>query len=483
MDFIYLLFTNILSVLLILLLFVIWKRLRNQFAQPVIFDLVAYFALSKLLLYFLLPAFLRMISDWKYEKEVGVMPYEMAMVYTIEFISYVFWMTTVFVITELCYSRRELKKRKKNSIAVKTLPGRLEQKQISLENHAKWFMVILCGLYLFFFPYTYDRALQPEGLAIFIKHAVMRAGAVVGLYLFSLDRRRIGNLPLFLGIIITPLSLMYGFAIGVRGLVIGPAMWLFFLYLVTRKKRVLFISIIGFLTIMVFYDVMHDYKLGLQFKPGSDQQSPIQVIQRFIDVRRFRKPGDSPSSKGHNLLSSMEFRFGEVSRMSVAFVRVYNAGQAAGWAPIKSSLYAPLPRRFFPGKPEPGSVDGTKEGMGMYMIQAVMRKAPWSMSDFFTGVHAYWELGLIGVVLFSVLSGIFIVFCTNYFGRFGLAGLPLMMVALKPWWNEPKLWISEIILDVVHILIPLILIWYLIRFGLDILRRIKKYKVRIFRSL
>jgi hypothetical protein len=118
--------------------------------------------------------------------------------------------------------------------------------------------------------------------------------------------------------------------------------------------------------------------------------------------------------------------------------------------------------------------------MGMYIIQIVMNEAPWNMSDFFTGVHSYWELGIIGVVVFSFLSALFISFCANYFARFSLAGLPLMMTMLFPPWNEPKLWISQIILQFFHILFPLVLIWYVCKFIARLrIRLVKKQTSRL----
>jgi hypothetical protein len=478
MDVIYLIWINILSAALLFLVFGMWKRLRRQFVQPLIFDLVAYFALLKILLIFLLPAFLRIISDWQYDRVIRAMPSEIATAYTIEFVSYVVWMLSILFVTQLSWFKKISKKT--NSLYRKDIfigkgggsnltahhsQSNFQQKQICTERDAKLFLAIICGLYLLLFPYTFESMFQQrtEGLLYFIRPAVMMAGPVVGLYQFSLGRKRIGNLSFILAIAVTIISLTYGLATGVRGQIIGPALWLFFLYYVTRKKYILYLSIFGFIAIVFLHSVMVQVRGTKDFR----YESPFVRIQSFIYEKQHTPTGD-------NLLSSMEFRFGEASRLSVAFLRLYDAGMSAGWEPIKSALYAPLPRKYFLNKPEPDSVDGTKEGMGMYIIQGVMRGTPWNMSDFFTGCHAYWELGWIGVILFSFLSGLFIVFCVNYFARFGLAGLPLMMVMLKPWWNEPKLWMAQIILQIVHILIPLILIWYCIRFVLSIRRGLKR---------
>lgn len=453
MDIICIIWINIISVVLIFSLFILWRLLRKQFPQPIIFDLVAYFVALKLILYFFLPAFFRIFSDWKYDRMIGAAPAEIATVYTIEFISYITWMLSILIITQMPWFKRMAKKG--NAIT------------LSISNKAApLFFLSICGLYLLFFPYTFERSLQIEGIATyFIKPAVMMAGPVLGLYIISLERKHTWNLLFALGIIVSLVSILYGLGTGVRGKMVWMGMWLFFLYFfVNRKKYILYGTVIGFIFIAIFQSTMLEVRGGQYFR----KMSPIEQIKTFFSVKELK-------SKGGNLLSSMESRFGEASRLSVAFIRQYDREEAAGLRPIKSAFYAPLPRKFFPDKPVPGSIDSTKQGMGMYIIQDVMRGQWWNMSDFFTGVHSYWEMGMLGVVLLSIVPALFISFCANYFARFSIAGLPLMMIMLFPQWNEPKLWVAQIILHIFHILLPLLFIWYLIKFIVRLrIKRVKK---------
>lgn len=481
MDFVYLFLINFLSISLLFLLFVLWKKVRLQFAQPLIFDLVVYFVFLKIILIFFIPAFLRFLSNWQYDKVIDALPSDIATVYIIESISYVVWMFSIFLVTKMTYfkkmskkinilsERDSFRKGKEGSLNLTTeYPHKgFRKKRVYTEEIAKLYLLVLCALYLIFNPDTFKAYQFTGGLAYFIKPAVLMAGPVVGLYIFSLGRKAIGNLTFILGIVITLLSLIYGLATGVRGQIVGPAMWLFFLYFfVSRKKYVLYTSILGVIT--VFF--LHSAMVEVRSMKGHIEKPAKERIQSFVTAK-------NTSKEQKNFLDNMEFRFGEASRLSVAFVRLYEIGMSAGLEPIKSALYAPLPRRFFKDKPQPGSVDGTREGMGMYIIQKVMRAEPWNMSDFFTGVHAYWEIGLPAVILFSLLSGVFIAYCANYFAGFSLAGLPLMMIMLKPWWNEPKLWIAQTILQVVHILVPLMIIWYVSRCAFRIIRELKKCMV------
>ena len=126
-----------------------------------------------------------------------------------------------------------------------------------------------------------------------------------------------------------------------------------------------------------------------------------------------------------------------------------------------------------------GSIDGTRAGMGMYIINRVMMgDFNFNMSEFYTGVHAYWELGFIGVFLLSALSGILIAISIVYFESFGLAGPFLMIIMFKPPWLEVKLWTSEMIADLFHTMIPLIILWYLIRFIIDSIGKAQKKSVK-----
>ena len=445
MDNFCLIFINTISLLLFFIILVFWKNVRKQFQSPEIFDLVAFFVSVKIILYFLLPAVLRGYSDWAKDREIGAMPGEITTVYAIEFISYSVWI--FFLLMTLCIIRfgrpsAQPQLGKRGMIIT-------NNRSIITEHTAKLFMIAICIFYCFF---TFEGILKfSESEGNLIQPIVMLAGPVVGVYLFSLGKKQGGNIGVVLGIIVTIMSMLSNFAGGGRGQVVAAALWMFFLYLfVTRKKYILYLSIAGLLLIFSAHNVMINVR---HQQPGKSFDEKVSRMTTALSTER----------DGENIIDAMDFRFGEASRVSVGFLRLVEEGNLAGFNPIISSAYALIPRKYSPDKPQQGSFDGTKEGMGMYIVQSTMRGASWNMSDFFTGVHAYWELGLPGVFLFSALSGIFIALCIGYFGKFGLAGLPLMMIVLKPPWLEPKLWIAETIADFFHTLLPLIFLWYLIK--------------------
>lgn len=442
MDALCLVIINGISLALLFSLLALWKPLRRQFPEPVLFDLVAYFAAAKLLMVLFVPALLRISSDWRYDRSIGAAPTEIVAVYAIELVSYLAWLSSLFVIARMRWFRI-LK------AGAGTMPARGPRRTVPL------FFLALGILYLVFVASIARGAAASENYAtIFFRPAALLAGPVLGLYCVSLRRRQMGNLLFGFGLLVSVVAVLHGLASGSRGQLAWMGLWLFFLYFfVSRKRVILYGALASFAIVALFHAVLVEVRQGRDFGAMS---APARIAAFY------RVQGGTHAAE--DLLSSVEQRFGEASRLSVAFFRLYNSGQAAGWRPVASALYAPIPRKFFPDKPEPGSTDGTKQSMGMYLIQDVMKGTPWNMSDFFTGAHSYWELGIIGVFLFSFGSALFISFCANYFARFGRAGLPLMMIMLFPPWNDPKLWMSQIILNLFHILVPLLFLWQVARF-------------------
>lgn len=450
MDDVSLLIINLLPPALFVVAYLFWRTLRKRHPSPILFDLLMYFVALKIVLVMWLPAFLRVFSGWRFERQINATSQEVALVYGLEFISYGIWFAAVGLTSLVC---AETYKRKAAYSAAASTPiggGKINGSSFKVNDSGVFFLICL-ALYLLLFPYTVEMALKPvEGFAYFLKPAVVIAGPVVGMYLFALGRARVGTLCFTLGIVVTLVSLLYGLATGVRGQVIGPALWFVFLYYLTRNKQSLHIAVVAFATVLIVHATMVQQRVN---DGTAVDTTPLQKIRGFVAEALGGDVSDT------DFVTSLEFRLGEASRLSVAFLRLYDRGEAAGWQPIKSALYAPLPRRFFPDKPEPGSADGTLEGTGMHMIQGVMRGEPWNMSDFFSGVHAYWEFGLLGLVFCSFVSGAFIGFWTHFCGRLGSAALPFMMITMQPWWLEPKLWLSQLILHSIHVLLPLTAIW------------------------
>ena len=161
------------------------------------------------------------------------------------------------------------------------------------------------------------------------------------------------------------------------------------------------------------------------------------------------------SNNFSRIFDEVDFRFGAMTTYGVGYLRLVEQGKSAGLNPILNSLYAPIPRSFFENKPVACSYDGTKEGQGMYMATyAASANVNYGMTEPATGAHAYWELGIIGIIILSIIPALYVMACMSSFRGFGILAIPLFMVIFKLEYLEPKLWVSCIILQLVQVNIP-----------------------------
>ncbi|MCZ2207896.1 hypothetical protein, partial [Cylindrospermopsis raciborskii] len=112
----------------------------------------------------------------------------------------------------------------------------------------------------------------------------------------------------------------------------------------------------------------------------------------------------------------------------------------------------------------PSTLDGSDFfSQGMYMIyREIYGYDSFSMVEFSTGGHAYWELGWLGVVILPFISGLYIGLCAYYFQYFGLTSLALLMSVFKPFgYVDPKIWVSDIAMQIYQNIMPLCLLFFL----------------------
>jgi hypothetical protein len=461
----YLIWINLISIILMIGIVILWVNYRRKIHLPILFDLVFFILLVKTLLYFLMPATLRLISDWALDREIGVNPVEIAAVYTLEFFSIIIWMLSVVLILRLIqpkkinyiknneiYDLSYIKNINSFVVISKYQERKLNNKKLKKQTSIL-FLIILCLFYIWNFPFTIQAmSIETETERNLFIHSINIAGPLVGAYLFATGKK-FGYFAFVLGLIVTVIAIIYGIVVGSRGQIITISIWLIFLYLFINKKNyIIYLAVLGLAVLFVAHSVMTTIRTDSDAKDRSFIDKLSNVVESSL----------KNESDTNGFINALEFRFGISSRMSVGFLRLNEIGRGAGFQPIESAFYAPIPRRFFPNKPELGSDDGTLSGLGMFRInQVVAGGESTNMSEFFTGLHAYWELGIFGVMFLSAISGLFIALFIFYFTKFGVASLPIMMVMMKPPWLEPKLWIAELIGYTFNTMLPIILIWYI----------------------
>lgn len=436
-----------------------YRYVTSRLAQRYAYLLVFFYTIVRIILFLLVPAILRLNSNWYYDRILYIAPHEITTVYLLEFISYSTWAIGFVIVAILMQSG------KRRGLQTESGFPLHEKNYGDTGLGVPTFIFIILVLYLASFgdKMFLQSRFGESGIGSLIEPVAFLAGPAFGLYAMSF-RSRVGTLDFLMGLVVSVAAIGYSLLFGVRGQALFYGTFLVFIFFFCNRSRFLLIAgLVSIVAMVGFHAEMTVLRADKSYTSGS--------VSSMVSSLFSSKPG----SAGSGLLMDTESRLGEATRLSVAFVRLYDSGQGVGFRVIGSALLAPVPRVLMPNKPEPGSSDGTKTGMGMYVIQDQMRGEYWNMSDFVTGAHAYWELGFVGVLLFGFVAGVFISFFTAKFNKLGMFGIAMAVMALKPWAMESKLWVSEIILQLFHLIIPLLLIWYLVRISLSIYATIKKY--------
>jgi len=400
-------------------------------------ELVMALAIFKIAVYYLFPATARLVNGWKFDLEIMVLPREIAFVYVIDLISYAVWALTLMFFAKGIHER----------FGVERLPVDSD----AATNRERIFVFLVFLLFAISFKDSVTTVFLPgltgeeeQGFNPFGPFAVV-SGQVLACSVVFLGPRTYGRVNWVLSIPCLLMFLVFASLSGVRGLIIYPLLWLLFLNVTIRKSIKMYVAGGILLLALGFF---HGYFMSLRVNEGAP---PAGFAERMAGTG---EKGD------RSLPDEVIWRFGELTRMSVGFKRMADDDEYAGFKPVLSALYAPIPRQFAE-KPWPGSIDDDRYGSGMYIIHRKILDT-YNMSEFSTGMHAYWEFGLAGVLAYSLIAGLYTSFCMALFSRFGLTGLALMALSFKPWgYNEPKIWMAELMLQIVQIILPAFVLWFL----------------------
>jgi len=440
---------------MLFLAFSLWKAARRIFNVGIVVDLIFFFVFVKLLFYYLLPEILRINSDYQFEREEGVAITSLIYVYSIELVSWAMWGVAL-----LCTFNMVAKNKKKVTLAEFVVKKCSESK------------IILTFLVLgFLVMRTFTLALIEGGpiLEIF-KSLFFYAGLACGPVLMVLSLRYYGKSLFILGVFSSVFSIL---SLSTRGALVYLTLFCLFLTWFILRDRV---SKLIAVSLVVVFSAVYFVFGGLIFGSFAMDESG----QLSVDV------GIASHKKGErSVLGDIEWRFGAPTRLGTAFIDLYGRGEAAGFNPIKHSLMGFLPRFIDPDKPYPSTVQGDDiYSQGMYVIyRERYGYDTFSMVEFPTGGHFYWEFGLAGVFFLSAISGIYIALCANWFSRFGIVALPLMIAIFKPWgYMDPKIWVSDIAMQIYQIILPLIALFFAVQLMRYVLMMFKKAAISVKQS-
>lgn len=440
---------NIIFIFLSINLFLIcgigWIFNRKIVEYKIIIDVIYYFVFIKITLYYFIPTLLRIISGYKFEIEDNINLNYLIEIYLIENISWIFWTLGLYFTLKLTSSKN------KNQL----IDNRIN------DNKKHLALIIACGyiiLQLFVIANIEIPALLEPYKSLFYF-----GGLTVGPFLLAASLRYFGKLYFMIGIICTSLSII---TTSTRGILVYIILFLLFLYFhIMKNKKIFYFS----LTILVTISMLYFFSGGLikaEINRADDSEGSL-----VINV-------DSEKKGGRSALEEVEWRFGAASRIGTAFIKLYDDGYAAGINPILHSFQGALPRSVFPDKPHPSTLIGDDiYSQGMYIIhKEVYGSNSVSMVEFPTGGHFYWEFGYMGVIFLSIISGFYIGISTFICKKLGLLSIPIIITCFKPWgYTDPKIWISDAIIQVYQIWIPLFTLIFIMYLYKKI-HRLKKYK-------
>jgi hypothetical protein len=436
-----------LSIMMLALAWFGWKYSKKIFHVPVIVDLIFFFIFIKLFFYYLLPTVMRMASDYQYIREDNISFSNLITIYLIEFISWSIW---IFVLVSIL----KIGSKNKTKISISQL----------IQNNyfqAKVILVTICfGFILTRIFMKLD--IEFNLLLTIYKSLFFYTGLAAGPLLLVLSRKYFGNSFFLLGLFTTIISF---YSISTRGALVYTIWFMIFLawfVLKDRKSKVVNATIF-FSVVLLFF-----YSGGLYQGSYYFDDSNELVINSKIGKEK----------KGaRSVLDEIEWRYGASTRYGTSFIKLYERGKSAGINPIKHSFMGFLPRSMDPDKPHPSTLYGhNRYSQGMYIIVSEIHGG-FNMVEFPTGAHFYWEFGIIGVLLLSAISGFYVSICAYFFSKLGIVSLPLIIAIFKPWgYVDPKIWVWDIVMQIYQIILPLILMFFIIKIvqsGFRILKNLK----------
>jgi hypothetical protein len=389
-----------------------------------VFKFIEYLIYYKIFFYMLLPAIVRGLSGFKLDVDVDVGMEELTAVYLMESLSYCIWIGVfVFLIDKS-------KSIKKSDYWV---------------GIAEKFMVLMLFLYLLF---SVDDFLAVFDIPSFIsssitvvsvfKPLVIALGPVLACFCLAYFKwENKSNIYFALSLIAFLVFIVMSIISGVRGLIVHSLFFMMFIFFILNKKKL----VINASLILLFFALFQSYYMSIRHLDSGDKVSMLSS-------------GNIGEQK-RSLIDEIEYRYGEPSRLSVAFLRRGMNSDFAGIEPIVSSMYAPLPRDYFPDKPIPGSIGVDKYSMGMYLINSDIRGEWWNMTEFFPSAHSYWEFGILGVLFVPIVSAFYIYTLTILLIRVHFIAIPFLLLFFKPWgYNEVKIWLYEIPIQIFQYIIP-----------------------------
>jgi hypothetical protein len=403
------------------------------YAPVILVNLLFFFAYIKVFLQYLIPGVMRFFSNFKFDNLDQVNPWAVVNLYIIEYISWGFYLLALLITIGFLFKKNE-------KLTVDQFINK------NLEFSKKF--IILCSVGLCYITYLSVSEETKNPIILIMRSLFYYVGLGAGPLLLFFSGKYFNKNYFYLGLVVTALG---SITIGTRGAILYMICFVIFIVWGIIKDKSIKRAIIFIITLLI---IAYSITGGVPAVPiGLSDNGELT-----IEIK-----SNSDKSEGRSKIEEIDWRFGAATRMGTKFYDMYDRGDSAGLNPIKHSFFGFLPRFIEPDKPIPSTlIPDDIYSQGMYLISRETNGYDThSMTEFPTGAHFYWEFGLTGVAILSVLSAIYISIAIKIFSRFGLASIPLVLATLKPWgYMEPKIWISDAVMQFYQLIIPTFIIYF-----------------------
>jgi len=232
---------------------------------------------------------------------------------------------------------------------------------------------------------------------------------------------KIPRLLRFLGATSLSALALQGLSSGVRGRLLWVLSLLVIMGYLLNRKKVIYVAV-GVLVLVLPLSVFLVGGYRSIYYTELEGASRVKALSRLFEAVKtgeFKDPADV------SFVASLADR-AQGPRNSIILHELYDSGQSAGFKPLSSALYMPIPRVVWPDKRPAGSIDKTNYGSAIYLVRGIGYGAPiYTMGPILSSGHAYWEWGWLGVVMSGVITGLFWNFLLTFSDR---SARPLLLV-------------------------------------------------------
>lgn len=416
----------------------------NAFFFDMMFDVTLYVFLTN----YLFPVCTHIIYGFSVIEQENVTPLELTMVYMIETVSWWLFYHTFYL---LC---------KRNTVF---LSYKIESNK-SLELIAAFLLVLYFVSRMTTLGVQENEPTVWEQRLFFIIPFVNLAGYMLAIFITFAGNKYFSNWLWMIAVAATGAFFIGAFLGGIRGAIVTPIVWAAYVIYKLRPAKVRKKFYVAFAIVLFGFSLIQPIFMGFRVMNSENisLEERIDMAKTIAENRSMQNTDSRYEAK--NLLREMDYRYGAQGTYTVGFYRLVEREGYVGLNCILNSFYTFMPSILYSEKkPVSTSSDGTMEGMGMYKCVNAINGSQ-NMCGFFTSGHAYWELGFLGVILFSIIPAFFDFWCIKLFRRLDIVGVPLYTAIFMKGFTQYKMWVSLIVLELAQIVLPVLFLIWLYRF-------------------